>query len=544
VGLSHRNFICSLAGLPLGITMYLRNATFERVPMYLAHFNDEVQCTNFLRNTKLITAMSESARKRSRITPRNSTANPPVDAQTPFQDVCISHINSTTDLTSSQLHQLGKLLRKPTTATPQSANRVVPTTTSQRAFSSGGRSTPRGTPGATPSNLRSIVRPRRGPPTTPHGIRAQQLRQTQRNAGNTPARDRRRSGRFMRDTPRDDLRMLSRALAGKSKRTSASPQTTGRRSRRTSRAASIVGDEGSPAPQPPRLSLSRRELADDDDSFHERPPRLSVPLDEYEVEDGRREYRRERESFGNLRLSDFHDIAEEIIEETDEEELQDVDMEDDLSHLEPADNETTRNLRALIEAEQQQIEDEEEGQSFAGNTDGEPTFQFNIAERSRLSNIYDMEAAEGADEPDDDLPMFMGDNDDVMSQASSDHGAAFNEQFAGEGTRIIPNSSPGPQSPVRNVPKLNTRTAEKKPLKRSRFGLEYPSLPSAVIKKLASGFSRSFGGNGKINKETLVALTDASDWFFEQVSEDLAAYADHARRKRIEEADVITLMKR
>jgi histone H3/H4 len=352
--------------------------------------------------------------------------------------------------------------------------------------------------------------------------------------------------------------MLSRALAAKSKRTSVSPATTGRRTRRTSRAASIVGEEGSPAPQPPRLSLSRRELADDDDSFHERPPRLSVPLDEYEVEDGRREYRRERESFGNLRLSDFHDIAAEIIEETDEEEYDDVDMEDDLSRLEPMDNdlsrlepmdnETTRNLRALIDAEQQQIEDEEDGQSFAGNTDGEPTFQFNIAERSRLSNVIDMEAAEGAeeadDDDDDDPPVFMQDNDDVVSEASSDHRVAFDEHFEGEGARIIPNSSPGPQSPIRKIPKPQTKTTERKPLKRSGFGLEYPSLPSAVIKKLASGFSRSFGGNGKINKETLAALTDASDWFFEQVSEDLAAYADHARRKRIEEADVITLMKR
>jgi hypothetical protein len=36
----------------------------------------------------------------------------------------------------------------------------------------------------------------------------------------------------------------------------------------------------------------------------------------------------------------------------------------------------------------------------------------------------------------------------------------------------------------------------------------------------------------------------ASDWFFEQLGEDLQAYAKHAGRKTIDESDVLTLMKR
>jgi hypothetical protein len=51
--------------------------------------------------------------------------------------------------------------------------------------------------------------PRRGQPTTPHAIRALQQR---RNAALTPGGGRRRSGRIQRETPRDDLRLLSRGM--------------------------------------------------------------------------------------------------------------------------------------------------------------------------------------------------------------------------------------------------------------------------------------------------------------------------------------------
>lgn len=48
-----------------------------------------------------------------------------------------------------------------------------------------------------------------------------------------------------------------------------------------------------------------------------------------------------------------------------------------------------------------------------------------------------------------------------------------------------------------------------------------------------------------INRESLAALEQATEWFFEQVGEDLEAYSNHAkRRKRIDDTDVVTLMKR
>ncbi|KAH8162061.1 hypothetical protein CIB48_g6165 [Xylaria polymorpha] len=36
----------------------------------------------------------------------------------------------------------------------------------------------------------------------------------------------------------------------------------------------------------------------------------------------------------------------------------------------------------------------------------------------------------------------------------------------------------------------------------------------------------------------------ATDWFFEQLGDDLSAYAKHAGRKTIDESDMITLMRR
>lgn len=85
----------------------------------------------------------------------------------------------------------------------------------------------------------------------------------------------------------------------------------------------------------------------------------------------------------------------------------------------------------------------------------------------------------------------------------------------------------------------------KKRVKISKHGIPYPSLPAGVVKKLATTYARTSGNSkAKISKDTLDAIMQASDWFFEQVSDDLGAYAEHAGRKTIEESDAITLMGR
>lgn len=96
-----------------------------------------------------------------------------------------------------------------------------------------------------------------------------------------------------------------------------------------------------------------------------------------------------------------------------------------------------------------------------------------------------------------------------------------------------------------NKPNPKPRIAKKKKIKVSKHGIPYPSLPAGVVKKLATRYARTSGnGKAKIGKDTMDAIMQASDWFFEQVSEDLGAYCDHAGRKTIEEKDVVTLMAR
>ena len=85
----------------------------------------------------------------------------------------------------------------------------------------------------------------------------------------------------------------------------------------------------------------------------------------------------------------------------------------------------------------------------------------------------------------------------------------------------------------------------RKTFKTSRRGIAYPPLPTGVVKSLSSTFARSVGyQKANIGKESLAAIMEASDWFFDQIGENLGTYAEHAGRKKIDERDVSTVMKR
>jgi len=89
------------------------------------------------------------------------------------------------------------------------------------------------------------------------------------------------------------------------------------------------------------------------------------------------------------------------------------------------------------------------------------------------------------------------------------------------------------------VPKPVAVKKKRKPLPLSRHGIPYPPFPRQVIKKMATKFSGS-----AISADTLDALAAASDAFFQQASEDLAAYSKHAGRKVIQDSDVVQLLRR
>lgn len=89
------------------------------------------------------------------------------------------------------------------------------------------------------------------------------------------------------------------------------------------------------------------------------------------------------------------------------------------------------------------------------------------------------------------------------------------------------------------------RPKKKKRARISRHNIEYPQLPAVFVRQVAHTAMQTTGFiNQRISADTLEALTQASDWYFEQLGDDLAAYANHANRRTIEERDVITLMNR
>jgi hypothetical protein len=126
-----------------------------------------------------------------------------------------------------------------------------------------------------------------------------------------------------RETPRDDLRKLSRLMAKHSKPLEPSPQVEV--SKKPIR-SSFLEEEHDENEAPPRLSMPLNE--EDEDSWHEAPPRLSLPLDGDEtqtvrsVEDGRRAlFDRRRDSDGNLSYMDrMAALLDEMLEEEPEEE--------------------------------------------------------------------------------------------------------------------------------------------------------------------------------------------------------------------------------
>lgn len=414
------------------------------------------------------------------------------------------------------------------------------------------------TPGTTAR--RSANRPipsRRAAPTTPHAIRALRERA---NAARTPGLHRRRSGKIQRETPRDILRDLSRVLAPITRPVEPSPLATGPAPRNPA----LEDIEDGPDPVAPRLSLALGDLYDDDDdSFHEAPPRRSflpdLPDDAdtgtmHSVEFGRRALSEDPRMMFSTRVSErFADLNELGVDAGSELEI-DGPFITRRPLLDPGElileeneglDDTTTELRALAG-------DEDGLGVFAHNDEfDEPTFRFTIPQRgqgtTRQGLTVDAEEDEAGADADAQLD---GDGDEdataglELGEYESDEALAADpdlEAYREEASAI--DRSLHTQSPER--PELNKGVRkQRKALNISRYGHEYPSLPVATVKKLATGFARSQGSNAKLSKDTLATIMQATDWFFEQVSEDLASYAQHAGRKMIEESDVVTLMKR
>ncbi|KAL7758089.1 hypothetical protein ACKLNR_012616 [Fusarium oxysporum f. sp. zingiberi] len=405
---------------------------------------------------------------------------------------------------------------------------------------------------------------------TPHAKAARRLLDQRRTAMFTPGKNRRQSMLQQRETPLDILRMLGRTLAPKSQPIHSS-------------SSSSPGHKRSSSPEQREESNMYDDDDDEDDDLLTRPPRLSLPLDIEDasstssdlppptlsqldednftmqsIEMPRRianDSRLSRGSPGSERMSDYfnNEATEDDIGQQSDffpgllEDLQARAGHDDMT-LEP------------IEADQTRRMTEGRGSDFnfeyPGGLEDGTVFQMSdpANDLQATSPIVDPSVAEAvADDAQDPRP-------DVMYGSDSDAGGGdfgmdgWDYNDAGIDDHSSINEEPGPipeptvTTGMRHEPTddwLPRGLKAKKRKRVSQHGIEYPSLPPAFVKRVAQTALQSSGlSNQRLSAETLDALIQSSEWFFEQLGDDLGAYADHAKRRTIEESDVFTLMKR
>jgi histone H3/H4 len=166
-------------------------------------------------------------------------------------------------------------------------------------------------------------------------------------------------------------------------------------------------------------------------------------------------------------------------------------------------------------------------------SDGEPTFQFRYPDRRRSTLLPQPQSAAVSQDSIHGETAPELDYEDYETDASED-----SPQIAITSTRKLIQ----PTDPISQA--ASKRSTTTKELRISKHGIEYPPLPTTLVKTLAQTFTRQYSGSSKLPKDALLAIHQASEWFFEQASEDLAAYATHAGRKTIDEADAVALMRR
>ncbi|KAG5968248.1 hypothetical protein E4U57_007195 [Claviceps arundinis] len=432
---------------------------------------------------------------------------------------------------------------------------------------------------------------RRNNAPTPHAKAARRALDLRRTALLTPGKDRRQSLREQRETPMGLLRDLGRVLATNTRPVASSSP----RDRPSSIAPVPEEDEGEGDDyddyddddlpiQAPRLSLP---LDDDDEDSDLVPPQstgleddtetvpnIELPLravsertgrfsgisfgsrrdsDNMDVDDDGDDIGRQSDFFPGL-LEDLQARADAAANPT----LTRIDIDDGtgtasrresefgleipsdvadqttfmMSEPAAADDGGTSPLRdtSMIAA----------GASNAANVKGpRPTAAGDVTLDRRASDadVYDdSEAAElGLVEEEDEVETY--------GDAEEPEEAGAEAEDVDEGPDIGDESELAPPA---SVTKPRPQTKRKKPSRRiSKYGIEYPPLPPSFVKRVAQTALHSSGlSNPRVSTDTLVALTQASEWFFEQLGDDLGAYANHAHRKVIDERDVATLMRR
>ena len=93
--------------------------------------------------------------------------------------------------------------------------------------------------------------------------------------------------------------------------------------------------------------------------------------------------------------------------------------------------------------------------------------------------------------------------------------------------------------------RIKSRGRGSKTSKRSRYGIPCASMPSGITKNIVLSFlDTTARRKSKVSEQILQTIIEVGDLYFERISQDLAAFSAHAGRKKIDESDVIAIMKR
>ncbi|PHH76413.1 hypothetical protein CDD82_3992 [Ophiocordyceps australis] len=367
---------------------------------------------------------------------------------------------------------------------------------------------------------------------TPHARAARLALNQRRHAVFTPGKNRRRSLMEQRETPRDLLRELSRALAPKSKPIVSSP-------RDASSPKHMDSDQDDQDDLPldkSRLSVPLDDHDDDSDDSDLQPPRMSGIYEDnitaQSIELPRRALSEQprrslpRGSLGNVRDSDFfghedHALAQDAARHSDFfpgllQELQAHSDTENVTFDRIDGDQTRRNTVSRVS---------DFGFQLPAGMEDQTTFVLSDPPRETDAEPSNLEQSRVTLDANDELL-------DMSAMHENADGTALDLSIASHGRADddAREAKAGPRKPRKRV---------------SRHGIEYPPLPPSFIKKMAQRALQSTGlSNHRLSPDTLSALTQASEWFFEQLGDDLGAYANHAGRKTIEESDVITLMRR
>ncbi|KXH68531.1 hypothetical protein CSAL01_11612 [Colletotrichum salicis] len=444
---------------------------------------------------------------------------------------------------------------------PSSRDSLVPRTPSNNNPLRSSLRSSAGYRGLSASGRRSLA-------ATPHARAAYRTIDQRRAAALTPGGNKRReSFRPRRESLHDVLRGLSRVVKHTTQpiSSSSSPSDVGSRGPSASLPIRTVGGD--------RRGTVYDDDDDDDDELPIDRPRLSLPLDVEDddedelvapelsqidenatIEFPRRAYvdQPSRMSMGSARLSEFRNYGD----------LDDDDNDDRGEGFFPAfevgalDEEGREAEETLDRVEEEDLR----RQTLASARDSDFGFEVPIDADNQTTFMM---AVDGQSSPARPLPEITDEQPLLNIAPVEDEPAAPLDEDLGFGTSYYDMRSSTPiepteatqrdldgQTEVSTVQLLEQEQGQrprktKRGVKLSKYGVEYPSLPPAVVKRLATTFAKSSGiSKTKIAPDALAEIQRASDWFFEQLGDDLSAYAKHAKRKTIDESDMLTLMRR